>query len=148
MPRCLIEAFWSSCRVAKVEILANDPLTALRRAQRSENGWIGDNEECSGDGYGPTSYEVWDADQRHVLACQPSDQAALHDHAGALLAALQALFARHRAFAGKPEWTAVDEEALTAAEAAIARAEDCSARLVSAATHDTAAPAITGEGPR
>ena len=59
MPRYLIEAFWSSCRVAKIEILAKDPLTALRRAQHSEGDWIGDNEECSGDGYGPTGCQVW-----------------------------------------------------------------------------------------
>jgi len=146
MPRYLIEGFWTSMRAAKVEILAKDPLTALRRARRSEDDWIGDNEEGSGDCYGPTSYEVWDADQRQVLACQLSDQDALHDHAGALLAALNALTACHRAFAGKPEWTACNEEALTAAEAAIAKAEDCSARLVSADADAATAAAIPTEG--
>ena len=133
MPRYLIEAFWSSCRVAKVEILAKDPLAALRRAQRREDDWIGDNEECSGDCYGPTSYEIWDAGQRQVLACQPSDQDALHEHAGALLAALKALADRHRAFSNSAGWTAGDAAALVAAEAAITQAEDCSARLVNAA---------------
>lgn len=146
MPRYLIEAFWSSCRVAKVEFLARDPLTALRRAQCSENDWIGDNEEGSGDCYGPTSYEVWDVDQRQVLACQPSDQTALHEHAGALLAALKALADRHRAFSNSVGWAAQDETALTAAEAAIAQAEDCSARLVRAAADMAAAPMITAEG--
>jgi len=146
MPRYLIEAFWSSCRVAKVEILAKDPLAALRRAQCRENDWIGDNEEGSGDCYGPTSYEVWDADQRQVLACQLSDQNALHDHAGELLAALKALTARHRAFTGNPEWTACNEKALTAAEAAIARAEGTSARLVSTTTSPATAPPITAAG--
>ncbi|MGE3738202.1 MAG: hypothetical protein AB7I59_01690 [Geminicoccaceae bacterium] len=133
MPIYLVEGFWSSCRVAKVEILAKDPLAALRRARRNEDDWIGDNEECSGDCYGPTNYEVWDADQRHVLACQLSDQAALHEHAGVLLAALKALHARHHAFATSPGWTTLDEEAGTAAAAAIAKAEDTAARLVTGA---------------
>lgn len=146
MPRYLIEAFWSSCRVAMVEIFARDPLAALHQAQCCEDDWIGDNEEGSGDCYGPTSYEVWDADQRQALACPPSDHAALHDHAGALLAALKALAARHHAFTTSPGWTAQDETALTAAEAAIAQAEDCSARLVSAAGDAATAPAITAEG--
>jgi hypothetical protein len=140
MPRYPIEAFWSSCRVAKVEIIAKNPLTALRRAQRSEDDWIGDNEEGSGDCYGPTSYQVWDTDQRHVLACQLSDQDALHEHAGALLAALKALADRHRALSNSVGWTAQDETVLTAAEAAITRAEDCSARLVHT-TADTATEA-------
>lgn len=133
MRRYLIEAFWTSCRVAKVEIVAKDPLAALRRAQRLEDDWIGDNEEGSGDCYGPTSYEVWDADQHQVLACQPSDQDALHEHAGALLAALKALAARHRAFSNSADWTDGDVAALVAAEAAITQAKDTSARLVNAA---------------
>lgn len=145
MPRYLIEAFWSSCRVAKVEILAKDrPPCAGRNAARTTGSATMRRAAATATAPPvtrpgtPTSSRSWPA--------SPATRTPCNEHAGALLAALKALAAHHRAFSTSPEWTAQGETALTAAEAAIAQAEDCTARLVRAAADMAAAPMITAEG--